>query len=472
MASTELKSLLQKHDQEHLLQFWDEISQQEREFLIDDLNNLNIPEVTSYFTRAMESANNKNNLLDEKIKPIPSHAMESIRTSSPEKLLSYEKLGLREIADGKVAVLLMAGGQGTRLGVDFPKGMYNVNLPSERTLFHIQALRIKRLQNMARDEFGQSKGITWYIMTSDATHESTLAYFKENEYFGIDESKIVAFRQSTLPCFTFDGKIILDEKHRVSKAPDGNGGLYRALHKEGILSDMKQRGINSVHAFSVDNILVKVADPVFLGFCISRSADCGVKVVPKRSPDEPVGVVAQVDGLYSVVEYSEISKNTAELRDDRGDLVFNAGNICNHYFTTSFLNIISEKYENCLDLHIAKKKIPYVNEKGVRCKPDAANGIKIEKFVFDVFKYSRHFAAWEVMREDEFSALKNSDAAKIDCPSTARKAVLSQHKRWLLSAGANEVDGDVEICPLVSYGGENLSHLAKDKTLRGPVCLM
>ena len=131
-------------------------------------------------------------------------------------------------------------------------------------------------------------------MTSDTTHETTVRYFEENNYFGLNKNQIITFKQATLPCFTFDGKIILDEKYRIAKAPDGNGGLYTALKREGILNEMKQRGINSVHVFSVDNILVKVADPIFLGYCLSRSADCGVKVVPKRSPDEPVGVICQV----------------------------------------------------------------------------------------------------------------------------------------------------------------------------------
>ncbi|KAJ8680463.1 hypothetical protein QAD02_016250 [Eretmocerus hayati] len=471
MSFSELNSLLKKYGQEHLLEFWNEISTEEREYLIEDIARVNLPQVMSYFDRASKSDSEKK-LLDEKLKPVPNDVFESVENCTSDKILMYEEIGLKEIANGRVAVVSLAGGQGTRLGVDFPKGMYDIGLPSKRSLFHIQALRIRRLQNLAKAKYELSKGISWYIMTSDATHDATLSYFEENDYFNLDKSRVIMFKQSTLPCLTFDGKIILDEKHKISRAPDGNGGFYVALKKEGILDDMKSHKINSVHVFSVDNALVRVADPVFVGYCISRSADCGVKVLKKRSEDECVGVVCQVDGLYSVVEYSEISPATAKLRDAKGQLLYNAGNICNHYFTHSFLENVSEKYGECLDLHIAKKKISFIDTNGKKCKPSAPNGIKMEKFIFDSFKYSQNFAVWEVLREEEFCALKNPDSAGVDCPSDARRYVLDLHKQWLLSAGATSVEGDVEVCPLLSYRGEDLTQRAKNKSLKGPICLM
>ncbi|XP_014214929.1 UDP-N-acetylhexosamine pyrophosphorylase-like protein 1 [Copidosoma floridanum] len=471
MSFKKLKSLLEEHGQQHLLNFWSEISEDEKKVLVKDIANLNLSQVIACFEEAMSIHQNKEKLPDDKIKPVPPNVMESISNLTSDKISFYENLGLREIANGNVAVIILAGGQGTRLGVNYPKGMYNINLPSNRSLFHIQVLRIRRLHDMAREKFGECKDLTLYIMTSDATHESTLRYFEKNDHFGIDKSKIVIFKQNTFPCFTFDGKIILDEKYKISRAPDGNGGLYEALKDKGMLKDMDERGIQSIHVFSVDNVLVKVADPVFLGYCIARSADCGVKVVDKRSSNEAVGVVCQVDGLFKVVEYSEISNATAELEDENG-LVFNAGNICNHYFTATFLNEISEKHNNKVDLHIAKKKIPFVNENGTKCQPSVANGVKIEKFVFDVFKYSQNFVVWKVLRENEFSPLKNSDLDEIDCPLTAKRDILNLHEKWLVDAGATNVDGDVEICPLLSYSGENLAHIAKDNCFKGPLCLM
>ncbi|XP_012134840.1 UDP-N-acetylglucosamine pyrophosphorylase mmy [Megachile rotundata] len=463
-----LRTKLAEYGQEHLLKFWDQLSEKERNELHQDLSKLNLVEVTSYLQKATYASSCMlKNTLDDKVSPIPKESIGSVKTASKKQLEAYEKLGLQEVANGRVGVLLMAGGQGTRLGVSYPKGMYNVGLPSGKTLFQLQAERILRLQNIAEKEYGKKGEITWYILTSEATHDTTVSFLRKHNYFGLKEENVKAFKQGMLPCFTFDGKIILDEKHKISKAPDGNGGLYRALKEEGILDDMRQRGIRSVHVHSVDNILIKVADPVFLGYCLSSSTDCGVKVIEKSSPNEPVGVVCKVDGIYQVVEYSEISKETAELRYNDGQLVYNAANICNHYFTVDFLRTVADIHEQEMDLHVAKKKIPYIDDDGNRHTPTTPNGIKIEKFVFDVFKFAKQLTVWEGIREEDFSPLKNADSAGQDCPSTGRNDVLKLHKKWLLNAGALDVINDVEISPLLSYAGENLSHV-KGQSFEGP----
>ncbi|KAI4474075.1 hypothetical protein M0804_015030 [Polistes exclamans] len=463
-----LKSQLMEHGQDHLLRYWNELSKEEKDALERDISDLNLIELTSYFDKATASLAAVNNKLDDKIKPIPDSKIVFAKACTNEEIQNYRSLGLKEVADGRVAVLLLAGGQGTRLGVTFPKGMFEVGLPSQKTLFQLQAERIRRLEILAEEYCGKKGEILWYIMTSEATHDSTLNYLQENHYFGLKENNVKAFKQGMIPCFTLDGKIILDEKHKISRAPDGNGGLYKALKLEGILDDMIERSIRSVHVHSVDNILVKVADPIFLGYCLSVKTDCGVKVIEKSSPSEPVGVVCKVEDHYQVVEYSEISKETVELRRDDGRLVFNAANICNHYFTVDFLLDLGETYELSVDLHGAKKKIPYIDENGKRCTPTSPNGIKIEKFVFDVFKFAKNFAAWQGVREEEFSPLKNSDSAKQDCPSTARHDLLQLHKKWLLNAGAEKVNGDVEVSPLFSYAGENLNDIAQGQSFEGP----
>jgi len=318
---------------------------------------------------------------------------------------------------------------------------------------------------------------------------------------------VVVFQQGTLPCFEFDGKIIMDTKSSISRAPDGNGGLYRALKVGGILEDMNKRGIEYIQLYCVDNILVRVGDPVFTGYCISKNAECGNKVVPKGFPTESVGITCKVDGKYQVVEYSEITSKAAERRNDDGSLTFSAANICIHFFTIDFLTRVVEENETELIHHVAKKKIPYVDvETGERITPAKPNGIKMEKFVFDVFRFTSsddRFAVWECVREDEFAPLKNAAGASDFTPMHCRNALYSLHQKFVMKAGGVLVGDDgeelpqmmspaeaketnnnekydknnnedksrlvvCEISPLVSYAGEGLSHMVKDKHILIP----
>lgn len=463
MSLEELKVHLSGHGQDHLIKYWPELSENERENLAGEIKKLDFAEVNALFQRATDSSKVILEKLDDDLMPIPQTHYESVPSLSKEKIEEYENIGFNEIANSKVGVLLLAGGQATRLGFGHPKGMYDVGLPSHKTLFQIQAERILRVQQMAAVRTGKDGKITWYIMTSQHTMAPTEEFFKDHTYFGLNEENVVFFEQGTLPCFDFEGKIFLDEKYHVSSAPDGNGGLYRSLKTQGILQDITKRGIEHLHAHSVDNILIKVADPVFIGYCKSKNADCAAKVVQKSSPSEPVGVVCRVNGHYKVVEYSELTAEAAERRNPDGKLTFSAGNICNHYFSSDFLVKICD-YESKLKLHVAKKKIPYVDANGIRQKPTEPNGIKMEKFIFDVFEFAKNFICLEVARDVEFSALKNADTAKKDCPSTAREDLLRLHRKYIREAGGIIEDNvDVEISPLLSYGGENLEDLVKNE---------
>ncbi|CAK1554279.1 unnamed protein product [Leptosia nina] len=459
----ELKNYVRSHGQEQLIKYWQELGDNERAKLAGEIRKLDLAEMNETFQRANDTSKLISEKLDEDLKPIPQTHYEAVPDLTDDKIKEYESIGLEEISKGNVGVLLLAGGQATRLGFGHPKGMYDVGLPSHKTLFQIQAERILRLQTLAEEKTGKAGNITWYIMTSEHTKSPTAKYFKDHGYFGLNEGNIVYFEQGTLPCFDFEGKIILDEKFHIASAPDGNGGLYRALKTQGILDDIKKRGIQHLHGHSVDNILTKVADPVFIGYCKSKNADCAAKVVQKSSPSEAVGVVCRVNGHYKVVEYSELTDEAAVRRNPDGRLTFSAGNICNHYFSADFLHKIAD-FERKLKLHVAKKKIPYINEDGVKVKPSEPNGIKMEKFIFDVFEFAENFICLEVARDVEFSALKNADAAKKDCPSTAREDLLRLHRKYIRQAGGEISDDvDVEISPLLSYGGENLKELVENE---------
>ncbi len=279
MQKQDLVEDLKQYNQEHLVHFYDDLDEINREKLVNEIKKIDFKDLNEKFLKTKEG-NKLFSKLDSHMKPIPSELKGSYQSSTKEQLANYESKGLKAIADGEVAVVLLAGGQGTRLGVNYPKGMYSVGLPSEKSLFHIQAERLKRVQELAADRFTSKSSVVvpWYIMTSENTHQMIKDYFQENQFFQLDRNNVSFFEQGTLPCLTKDGKLLLDQKNKISRAPDGNGGLYKALLEQDILDDMIKRGIKYVHIYCVDNILIRIADPVFIGFCIEKQATCAAKV--------------------------------------------------------------------------------------------------------------------------------------------------------------------------------------------------
>jgi len=342
----------------------------------------------------------------------------------------------------------------------------------------------------------------WYIMTSPQTDTETKSFFSEHKNFGLPSGEVQFFMQGNLPCLTAgSGKIIMEAKHRVSSAPNGNGGVYRGLRDSGCLADMNKRGVKYAHFYGVDNALVKIADPLFVGFCVRENADCANKVVLKRSWNEKVGVMCHRDGRPAVVEYSEVTEDTAKSVDKSGRLLYSAANIVNHFFTVDFLARVAD-HPTALPFHVASKKIPCIDEKGNPFQPTKENGIKMEMFVFDSFALSLSMVAFAVTREHEFTAVKNANGAGVlDSPATALADLSAVARHWLTVAGANIVEAKqlsaaaasssaavdaksstpaaaaagasrsvVELSSLVSLEGEDLE-VVKGKTIAAPIYL-
>jgi UDP-N-acetylglucosamine/UDP-N-acetylgalactosamine diphosphorylase len=461
----QLRQIYTEAGQEHVFTFYDSLSAQEQQDLLNQLSTIEPNHVNHLYQKAITGHKVEN----QPIEPLHEDTYDSVLDASPEKKLDWENKGFDLIANNQVAVLLLAGGQGTRLGSSDPKGCYDIGLPSKKSLFQIQAERIHRLQTVAQQRANVSTPVTipWYIMTSGPTRAATEAFFEKMDYFGLSKDNIFFFDQGVLPCLTNDGKILLEGKGKVAVAPDGNGGVYPALRKQGALADMAKRNIKYIHAYCVDNCLVKVADPVFIGYCTEKKADCGAKVVPKAYATESVGVICLKSSRVSVVEYSEMTEEMNHRTRPNGKLVFDAANIVNHFYTLDFLNRM-EQVEKELEYHIARKKIKHTDlQSGEQVSPATPNGMKLEAFVFDVFPFAEHMVVLQVERAEEFSPLKNAPGSKTDCPETSRRDIIAQHIRFIKAAGgivnADESNLDsvnLEISPLVTYCGEGLEALA------------
>ncbi|KAK6441251.1 UDP-N-acetylglucosamine pyrophosphorylase [Oleoguttula sp. CCFEE 5521] len=473
-----LREKFEKAKQGHVFDTYDDLKPEEKGFLYQQLEPVDPEYINKITEKALHHPKPKDEEERPKLEQLPESAQCSVIDSKQEDLDKWYESGLKLVADNQVAVVLMAGGQGTRLGSSAPKGCFDIGLQSKKSLFQLQAERIRKLEQLARKAHSKEEvTVPWYIMTSGPTRQPTQDYFEEHKYFGLNRNNVVFFEQGVLPCVSMEGKILLESKGKVATAPDGNGGLYSALINNGIVLDMEKRGIKHIHAYCVDNCLVRVADPTFIGFSASKDVDIATKVVRKRNAKESVGLILLKDGKPDVVEYSEIDSASAEAKDPKDSklLKFRAANIVNHYYSYRFLESIPD-WAHRLPHHVAKKKIPCVDEKGNAVKPEKPNGIKLEQFVFDCFPFlpMDKFACMEVKREDEFSPLKNAKGTGEDDADTSRRDILAQGVRFLKEAGvtvtSDEPDADVEVSPLISYGGEGLEFL-KGKEIKAPAVI-
>lgn len=375
-------------------------------------------------------------------------------------------MGLDLVAMGACAACVLAGGMGTRLGSSFPKGMLGDKeagenfLPSGKSLFQLYSERILTIQRRAQKHAGLEKEpMVWFlVMTGEATHKLITDFFERKAFFGLRREQVLFFQQGIMPCFAPDGRVLMETHGRIATSPDGNAGIYSALRRTGVLDNLKAAGVRWVQAFSVDNVLVRVADPVWYGYCEDVGADVVVKTVPKRIWSEAVGVVTLRGGAPGVIEYSEIGDERAQEQNLSGTLKYDAANICLQAYSLDFLCGPAQEYKTLW--HIAKKDIPTSDGK--------VPGIKLEGFIFDVFEVAKCFRLLQVDRAAEFSAIKNaSDSGKPDTPQTALSSLSRLHRRWLRAAGVKvpedgaEGQGPVcEVSSLLSYRGEGLEQIA------------
>jgi UDP-N-acetylglucosamine/UDP-N-acetylgalactosamine diphosphorylase len=400
MTLEDVKKILENEEQTHLLRFYDELKESEKEQFLEQLSAIDYG--------LLDLLRDKDELGKKGvISPITKCV--SIEDAKANKE-HFESIGLDAIKKGKVAALLLAGGQGTRLGSDKPKGMYNIGITKDVYIFE----RIVR--NLLDVVEKSGAWIPLYIMTSEKNNDDTIDFFEKMNYFGYDKKYVEFFVQEMAPACDYNGKIYLEEKGRVATSPNGNGGWFISLMKSGIGEKAKKAGVEWINVFAVDNVCQRIADPVFVGATIDSGMPSGSKVVSKVSPEEKVGVLCYEDGKPSIVEYYELSEEMRYERNEKGDLVYKDGVILNYLFRFDKLEDIMN---NQLVVHIVEKKIPYINDEGEKVSPEEPNGYKFETLVLDMIHMMDDCLAFEVDRSYEFAPIKNKTG--VDSVESARE---------------------------------------------------
>ena len=363
-----------------------------------------------------------------------------------------KQTGRQLLKSGKVAMILVAGGQGTRLGFDKPKGLFPIGPVSNRTLFEFFVDRLKALSA----HYGVT--IPLYVMTSPATHEDTVAYFQENQSFDLSEKELTIFCQGTMPAVDkVTGKILRSSEKELALSPNGHGGMLDALVDSGCLESADQLGIEYFFYGQIDNPLVQVCDEELIGYHALAESDMTTQVVRKAHPLEKVGNVVEIENKVQIIEYSDLPEEYALKKTDNGDMYLWAGNIAVHIFSGKFLKRAAQA-TSALPFHLANKKVPFVDETGELQTPEQPNAIKFEKFIFDLLPFANNAIAVEVDKAQGFAPVKNADGAPADTPFLAAQAISNLHKRWLRENGVKVADDvQVEINPLFAVDSADLA---------------
>lgn len=384
-------SKLQSWGQEHLLAYYGELPEEEKKALLSQIEGTDFSVIASGREQKKKAGRGV-------ITPLSAMQLSEIRREEKK----FTELGLAAIREGKVGAVLLAGGMGTRLGSDAPKGMYDIGIT--RKVYIFQRL-IENLMEVVRQS---GSWIPLYVMTSEKNHEATVSFLKEHDFFGYRQDFVTFFTQEMAPATDYEGKVYLEEKGRISTSPNGNGGWYSSMHKWGVARQAIEEGVEWLNVFAVDNVLQRIADPCFLGAVIARDCAVGAKVVRKCAPDEKVGVMCLEDGRPSIIEYYELTEELMNARDANGDPAYYFGVILNYLFRISDLEKIREKQ---LPLHVVEKKIPYIDGQGRAVRPMEPNGYKYEQLVLDMIHEMDSCLPFEVERNREFAPIKNKTGA-------------------------------------------------------------
>lgn len=399
MNYAEAVKKVREYGQEHVLQYYEELSEAEKAALLRQIEQTDF----SVLAKAAKVGKEQKRGV---ITPIPAMKLAEIE----EKREAYTSRGIETIRAGKVGAVLLAGGMGTRLGSDDPKGMYNIGLTKDVYIFE------RIIQNLLDVVEQTGRFIPLFIMTSEKNHEKTTAFLKEKNYFGYAPEYVTFFMQDMAPSSDYNGKVYMEQKGLMSASPNGNGGWFSSMKRSGVLEKVHQAGIEWLNIFAVDNVLQRIADPCFIGAVVGQNCAVGAKVIKKAAPDERVGVICLEDGRPSIVEYYELTKEMMEEKDAGGEPAYNYGVILNYLFRVKDLEEIVGRE---MPLHIVERKIPYLSEAGETVKPEQPNGFKYENLVLDMIHMLDSCLVYEVVREKEFAPIKNRTG--IDSVESARE---------------------------------------------------
>ncbi len=457
----QLYTILAPVGQEHLLHFWDLLSEQERDVLGDQINAIRWTEVLQWFHQVQDARDAA--IPFDKLTPAP---YVPLTPATPAEALRQEearKAGEELLRQGKVAGFTVAGGQGTRLGYDGPKGTYCFSPLHNKSLFQYFAEGILR----NREKYGCA--IPWYIMTSPANHQATVDFFEKNAFFGLPKEDVRFFTQGQLPGFDQDGKAFLEAPGRLALFANGHGGTLAALRDSGTLDDMEARGVEYLSYWQVDNPLVSVFDPLFLGLHHLSGSQMSSRALIKRDPMEKLGHFCLLDGKTIVVEYSDMPEELLQQTDEQGRLRFRAGSPAIHVISREFIRQLTNG-TLALTPHRALKKIKYTAPDGTQIAPDKPNGIKLEFFIFDAIPFAKNPLILEGDRKEEFAAIKNAEGS--DSPASCRTDLQERCARWLEAAGVSiprksdgSLDATLEISPRKATCVDDVKALASQGLL-------